>query len=186
MKKLIGTLVLLAALVSAGAALGSYPKPTTTLIVVPKSIGGVKLGMPEAKARAAWGSKRGQVEEEGSAGIRYGERFGAKGSAYISLSSDHRVEGVGVYGGSREPGVFDSLLKPSAAPALMKFRDAKGNGIGTKFAKLKRAYPKGELQGKPSDVVFFYNVTSKSALMFFEILGSNKKVTSFSLRQQFG
>ncbi len=180
MRKLVFAAGLLMALLPAASALGaSFPKPASNLIVVPKSIGGISLGMPEGKARAAWGKKRGscQTFSNGVSGCEYGDASSPAGFAYLEFRK-HKVSGVSIGAGYRK----DGSQKTSAAPVLMKLKDENGIGIGAKLSKVRRAYPKGTQSGKPSEPAFGYRLKAKGkSSMTFGIAGSNKKVFSVYL-----
>jgi len=171
---------LLVALLPAGSALGaSFPKPTSNLIVVPKSIGGVSLNVREGKARASWGKKRGSCQKfsNGVARCEYGDGSRPAGVAYLEFRK-HKVSAVSIVAGYRK----DGSQKSSAAPVLMKLKDKNGIGIGAKLSKVKRAYPKGTLVGKPSEPVFGYRVKGRGkSSMTFGIVGSSRKVFSVFL-----
>jgi len=181
MKRLALVLTLaIALLVPAAAALAvgySLPQTTSSKIVVPDTVAGIKLGMSEAKARAAWGSSRGSCTTSGTAaGIHtdcnYGDYLSAStGSAVLSLYK-HKV--TSVYINSARVGTGDPNFK--AAGVLAKMKTAEGFGIGAKYPAVKKAYPKGTLQGTPKDERFIYTIKGKGKTEFtFTFWGENQK-----------
>lgn len=185
MKRLALLFAFSALLLPANLALGAaLPKPTTNLVVVPKSIGGVRLGMPEAKARMAWGSKRGSYQDygNGSGRCEYGSPADGRGYAYIEFL-EHKVSKVMVSAGTRK----DGSLTTSAARSLMILKDKNGNGIGSKLAKLRSSYPKGKDVGKPADGSFEYTIKGRGkSSMSFGLVGSSKRVYSIFLTDGHG
>lgn len=170
----------LALLVPAAVALaaGSLPKPPNPTIVAPTSLAGVKVGQPEDKAKAAWGTGRGRCEGSASSGYcEYGESGGSKGYARIEFRN-------GKVSGSRIVAGIDAKKgqTTTAAAALLTMKTSSGIGIGSTYAKLKAAYPKAELIGKPSDEVFYYVLEGPGErIMAFTLLGKGKRVFEISI-----
>jgi hypothetical protein len=165
-KSLAFSLVLaLVALVPASLALAaSMPKPSNKTVVPPTSIAGIKLGMSEAKAKAAWGSGRGKCassEADGVIRCEYGSEKGRSGRAYFE-AFEGKVTTIGVYGGKNAKNEYLA----SAASALTQLKTVSGIGIGSPYSKLKSAYPKGEVLGKTSEPVFVYSIPGKVGTLF--------------------
>lgn len=119
------------------------PRPSNTAVVPPTSIAGISLGMPEAKAKTAWGAGRGRCASSETSGVircEYGSGKGASGRAYFE-AFEGKVSTVGVYGGKNE-------YLASAAGALTKIKTASGIRIRSPYSKFKSASPKGEVLGK--------------------------------------
>ncbi len=173
MKRTLLSLALFLALGQAAtAAAAPLPKPDTNLIVVPTSIGGISVDLPEGKAKAAW-ANRGKCSDSDFAGrCEYGSYEGGGGYAAIEFVK-HKVASVNLVAGRSAKG--EQLT--TAAAALANLRTSGGIGLGTKFSKLKSSYPRGERQGSTSDEVFFWTVKgSGKRAMTFALLGSSKKV----------
>lgn len=160
-------------------AAGSLPKAPNSTIVVPTSLGGVKIGQAEGKAKAAWGAGRGRCEKSagGYGYCEYGESGGSKGYARVEFRNG-RVGGASIGAGIDA----DNGQTVSAAAALMAFKTAGGIGLGSPFHKLKAAYPKGEMVGKPSEGSFNYVFESANGhFMSFTLLGENKRIYQIGL-----
>jgi len=145
---LVLTLVPVLLVLAAPAGAASLPKPADNLIKVPNTIAGVKIGMAEAKAKAAWGAGRGKCESSeltGNAICIYGEEHSLGGFARLDFESG-KVRHVSVFAGER-----NGKRLTTAAGALLKIKTKGGIGIGSKFADLKKACPKGEIQGRTSE-----------------------------------
>lgn len=178
MKRTLLCLILLLVFAPASLASGaSLPKPDTNLIVVPTSIGGIKVNTPEGRAKAAWGD-RGKCTDYGYSGrCEYGSSQTSSGYATIGFFK-HKVSSVNVVAGSNAKG--EQLT--TAALALSSLRTSGGAGLGTKFSKLKSSYPQGERRGSPSNGVFYWIVKGDGKkAMTFTLLGSSKKVFQITL-----
>lgn len=136
---LLGAILALALPASAGAAL---PKPSTTLIVPGKSIGGVALGATATKVKKAWGNtkdcefqciyeggKNGD-ESAANAGVLLEKPAGGSGAAKVSR--------IFLTVGQKRVG---KELKPDFNTPLAEFKTSKGIGIGSKVSEVQRAYP---------------------------------------------
>jgi hypothetical protein len=182
MKKTLLCLVLVPALLLfAAPALGasSLPKPKSLKAVVPTSLAGIKLGMSEAAAKAAWGERGTCATSTYSARSRceYGDTSGPTGSALIECA-DAKVIAVVIYSGRNAANV----LVPSATGVLGTIKTSDGLGIGSKFSAVKSAYPKGAVEagGETSN----YAIDGKGAAEFvFGVLAASKKVYSVALRE---
>jgi hypothetical protein len=176
---LLLTLALAFLLPAAVALAASLPQPPNPTIAVPTSLAGVKIGQPEGKAKAAWGAGRGKCEKSsgGFGFCEYGESGGSRGYARIEF------RGSKVGGASIGAGIDDeSGQTVTAAAALMTFKTAGGIGLGSTYGKLKAAYPKGELIGKPSEGSFNYVFeTANGHFMSFALLGESKRIYQIGL-----
>ncbi|MGV1048968.1 MAG: hypothetical protein ACOYD4_10650 [Solirubrobacterales bacterium] len=182
MKRLVLLAPVLVVLVPASAALalgGSMPKPPDSTVVVPTSIAGVKLGMSEGKARAAWGSSRGSCvtsETSGATRCEYGGETGNSGWAYIDFH-DGKVTAVLLAAGKNASNHYLT----TAAGALTKIKTAAGIGIGSKFSKLKKQFPKGEVNGPAGEPIFTYLIAAKKGGSF-NVGVSGGKIYAFALQ----
>jgi hypothetical protein len=186
MKRILVLLVLaLALLVPASLALGasSLPKPKSSKLVVPTSLAGIKTGMSEAAAKAAWG-ERGTCETSSSSGrsrCEYGDTSGSTGSAYIECA-DGKVLNAVVYSGRNAANV----LTASATGILGTMKTSDGIGLGSKFSSVKSAYPKGQVEDVSKETIN-YAIKGKGASKFvFGILKPSKKVYSFAVVEEPG
>jgi len=174
---LVPTLVL-ALLVFVPAALAGLPKPADPAVVVPTSLAGMKLGMPEGKALKAWGgASRAKCSVTGETKRCFFEVAGPKGHALVEFRN-HKVSTAAVYGGRGDEG---SLLTTAAKP-IMEMKGKNGVGIGSTFAKVKAAYPKGEQAGEPGDFSFSWAIAGKGSRSFsFELAGDSQRVIAMIL-----
>jgi hypothetical protein len=184
MKRKVMFPLLLALLIpSTAVADAGLPKPSSSDVVVPISIAGIKLGMGEAEARAAWGKGRGECKGSSShTGCEYGVFDNAAGSADLEFSA-HKVTAIAIFGGENRAG--DQLAV--AGPPLAGIKTADGLGIGSKLGKLRRAYPNGRLFGSPRDERFSYVIEGRGSVRFtFALLGASERVYSLVLADTSG
>jgi hypothetical protein len=162
MKKTALCLVLAAAvagLFAATALASSLPqfKDPTIKVKGKPSIGGVTIGMPEAKAIAAWGAGRGKCEKSattGNAACEYGSLEGPSGYAVISFVNG-KANAAQIFAGKSSGTGCD----PSKIPgAFRKVKTAEGIGLGAKLAELEKAYPDGAPTSGPSPEQFSVGV----------------------------
>lgn len=166
----------LALLVPAAVAYGALPKPADPKVVVPTSIAGMELGMSEGKAKAAWGAGRAKCSETR---CYWGVVGSTQGYAYIEFF-EHKVLGIAVYAGRGDEG---ALLTTAAKP-IMDMKAKSGVGIGSKFAKVKAAYPKGTQSGEPGDSTFYWTINGRKGATFSFIFdGASKKVVTLDLHK---
>jgi hypothetical protein len=184
MKRILAFFVLVSALlVPASLALGasSLPKPTSSKLVVPTSLAGVKTGMSEAAAKAAWG-ERGTCATSSYSGrsrCEYGDTSGSTGSAYIECA-DGKVVNAVVYSGRNAA----NILTASASGILGKMKTSDGLGLGSKFSTLKSAYPKGQIE-EATDESFNFTIKGRGRSKFvFGILSPSKRVYSFAVVEE--
>jgi hypothetical protein len=181
MKRTLSCLVLVSALlIPASLAFGasSLPKPASLKLVVPTSLAGIKLGMSEAAAKAAWGN-RGTCATSSYSGrsrCEYGDTTGSTGSALIECA-DGKVLTAVVYSGRNAA----NELSASATGVLGKIKTSDGIGLGSTIAAVKAAYPKGKIQD-PSSESFNWSIKDKGSKEFvFGLLKATKKVYSFAI-----
>lgn len=184
MKRILMFLVLVSALlIPASPALGasSLPKPKSSKLVVPTSLAGIKTGMPEAAAKAAWG-ERGTCETSSYSGrsrCEYGDTSGPTGSALIECSDGKVITAI-VYSGRNAANV----LMPSATGILGTMKTSDGIGLGSKFSTLKSAYPKGQIEEVTRES-FRFSIKGKGTEKFvFGMLKPSKKVYSFAVVEE--
>lgn len=182
MKRSVLVLTLAIALIvpTAVALAASFPQAQNPTISVPSSLGGVKIGQAEGKAKAAWGAGRGKCKKSATQGFsycEYGVSGGGNGSARIEFRNG-KVGGASITAGI-DPADGQTV---TAAGALLAFKTAGGIGIGSKFSKLKAAYPKGKMYGKPSEASFSYVFeTADGHFMSFSVLGESKRIYQIGL-----
>jgi hypothetical protein len=174
---LFSTLVL-ALLVPASSALAGLPKPTDPALVVPTSLAGLKVGMPEAKALSAWGgASRAKCSELGEIKRCFFGFSGPNGNGLVEFRN-HKLSTAGVYAGRGD----ESKLLTTAAKSIMEMKGKNGVGIGSTFAKLKAAYPKGTQAGEPGDFSFTWAIAGKRQSSFsFELAGDSQRVVAMVL-----
>lgn len=179
-RTLLGLTAALALLIPASLALAaSFPQASNPTIAVPTSLGGVKIGQAEGRAKGAWGAGRGGCKKvsSGYGYCEYGESGGSKGYARIEFRGG-KVGGASISAGIDR----DDGQTATAGAALMAFRTAGGIGLGSPFHKLKAAYPKGEMVGKPSEGSFNYVFESANGhFMSFTLLGESKRIYQIGL-----
>lgn len=168
-------------LLAAGASTAnaaSLPKPADPTVVIPTSIGGISLNMPEAKARKAWGKGRGECTKTSvSASCEYGVRETSSGWASIGFVNG-KVRSIYVYGGE-----VGGKERATAAVPLLKIETNSGVGIGSTYAALKKAAPNGRVEGGVGSDLFRYSVAGKgSQRMGFVLVGG--KVWSFGMEAE--
>jgi hypothetical protein len=178
-RSLLALVLVLVLLVPASLALAGLPKPTDPEVVVPTTLGGIKLAMAEAKAKAAWGTSRAKCESVGGANTRcyYGVGQTPSGYGYFELR-DHKVSAAVVYSGSDAGGE----PVPTAAKSIMEMKTKGGIGIGSKLSAVKAAYPKGELAGSTSEERFSWGVKGKGkSAFYFTFEGDSKRVITMAV-----
>ncbi len=157
-RALVPSLALALLLVPASGASAGVPTADDPSVVVPTSIGGVKLGMPEGKALAAWGGAgRAKCTVIGTTKrCTFGDTDSPQGSGTIEFHS-HQVSAISLDSGHKKTG--EQI--PSAAKSILAIKGKNGVGIGSTYAKVKAAYPKADLIGTPSSSIFYLNVDGR-------------------------
>jgi len=166
------------ALLALGAVLGLAPAADAALptfkdktIVVGKSIAGVKLGAGRASGKAAWGKANGDCSDPFVCEFRVkGAVSGDKGEGLFSLKSGKitRIQ-ITTPLASGEGHAFKA---PFTTP-----KTAKGIGIGSTEAKLKKAYPKATSPSTGSFVIKSPGRVETS----FKVDQSSKRVFSVTI-----
>jgi hypothetical protein len=112
-------------------------KPVTQLIVLNKSIGGVKLGQSAKKAKAAWGSSAACGPT--SAGVQYCQWKGKdpEGTATYTLQNG-KVVNVSITCGFKDG-------KDFIGPPLNNLKSKKKIHLGSTSKKVMDAYPGGQV-----------------------------------------
>src|SRR3954454_18209080 len=154
---------LLLVLFSVSSAIAAVPKTADPKVVVPTSLAGVKLGMPEGKALAAWGgAKRADCDVIGEVKrCFFGVANGPQGYGLIELHA-HKVSAASV------DAARDKNGQPlaTAAKSILAIKGKNGVGIGSTYAKAKAAYPKAQLIGTPTSSLFYLDVKGKQKSSF--------------------
>jgi len=179
MKRTLLSLVLVTALlVPASLAFAvALPKPTDSTLKPPDSIAGVKLGMTEAKVKAAWGAGGECNSSTEIARCSYGDFEGSSGYAFVDFSGG-KASSIAIYGGKNSAGDY----APKATGSIAKMKTSGGIGIGSTFAALKKAFPKGKVEGSTSASAYNFSIAGKSGSKFsFGILGDSKKVYAVAM-----
>lgn len=141
----LALVTLSSALCLAPTANAAHPKFKDKAIVVGKSIAGVKLGSSAAKAKAAWGASNADCDATICLFRVKGAVSGDRGEGIFTLDAGKKVSGVTITAPLAAKSGHD-LTAPFTSP-----KTAKGIGIGSTQAELKRAYPKAT---SPSDGYF--------------------------------
>lgn len=168
----------LALLVPASLAFAGLPKPEDPSVNPPTTLAGLKLGMPEGKALGAWGgASRAKCSALGEIKRCFFGLSGPKGNAIVEFRN-HKLSTVAVYAGR---GHENKLLTTAAKP-IMEMRTKSGVGIGSPFAKVKAAYPKGKQAGEPGDFSFSWAIAGKGQSSFsFELAGDSQRLIAMVL-----
>jgi hypothetical protein len=143
----LGAILALALPATAGAAL---PKPSTTLIVPGKSIGGVALGATATKVKKAWGNTKDCefqcIYEGGKHGDESATNAGVLLEEPASKKGPAKVWRIFLTVGQKKVG---NELKPDFDTPLAEFKTSKGIGIGSKVSEVQRAYPSAKKAAGP-------------------------------------
>jgi hypothetical protein len=143
---LLGAILAFALPATAGAAL---PKPSTTLIVPGKSIGGVALGATAGTVKKAWGNTKDCEFQCVYEGGKNGDETAANGGVLLeepaSKKGPAKVWRVFLTVGQKKVG---DELKPDFNTPLDEFTTSKGIGIGSKISEVQKAYPSAKKFGE--------------------------------------
>lgn len=151
----LGAILALALPATAGAAL---PKPSTTLIVPGKSIGGVALGATASKVKKAWGNTKDCEFQCVYEGGKHGDETATSANVLLeepaSGSGPAKTWRIFLTVGQKKVG---DELKPDLNTPLSEFKTSKGIGIGSTMGEVQKAYPSAKKLSGPS----FANFTLK-------------------------
>lgn len=171
---LLGAVLALALPAAAGAAL---PKPSTTLIVPGKSIGGVALGATASSVKKAWGNTKGCELQCVYEGDKHGDETAASGSVLLeepaSGSGPAKVARVFLTVGQKKVG---DELKPDLNTPLSKFKTSKGIGIGSTIGEVQRAYASAKKSSSPGFTEFTLKGKKEIETQF--VFSNSTKMTS--------
>ncbi len=129
------------ALALPASAHAALPKPSTTLIVPGKSIGGVALGTNAQAVQKAWGKTRECVEACIYEGAKNGDETPTDASVLLEKPAGGGALTVGrifIKAGEKRVG---TELEPDFDTPLSEFKTSKGIGIGSSVGEVQRAYP---------------------------------------------
>ena len=160
--------IALVALALPAAGQAALPKAKNTRIVVPKSIGGIELGLKFNKAKKKWGSGdcSGNPDDFGS--CSYTSNDIAEGSASFS-SVKGKVATVAINAGLNPKNEY------VISGPLAKLETKEGIGLRDKVSKFKRAYPKAKKLGAG------YTVNGKGKSYMYVTAIDGKRINGFTL-----
>ncbi len=137
--------VVLALALAAGAQ-AALPKPKTTLIVPGRSIAGLEVGKPEAAVAKAWGPggcTSGTCAYEGKKGT---------GEGAVAYLEERQGTAPKIWMVFISANVADAA-KPNFEGPVSKYRTAKGIGLGSSLAEVRRAYKAAKKTGPTTYVL---------------------------------
>lgn len=155
-------------LVLPAAGQAALPKTKDTRIVVPKSIGGIKLGLKFSKAAKKWGSGNCSGDPDDFGSCSYTSDDIAEGSAAFS-SVKGKVATVSINAGLNPKNQY------VISGPLAKFDTKEGIGLRDKVSKFKRAYPKAKKLGAG------FTVKGKGKSYMYVTAIDGKRINSFTL-----
>ena len=166
----IGVLVAIGLALPA-SGLADLPNPKDPTIQVPKSIGGIEMGMNYKKAQKQWGVDGDCTFDQGVVGscsYTKGSDY-EKGAGSIQVSGG-KVTGVSIGAGRNSKG------KLLAGGPIGKFQTPEGIGLADPASKVKQAYKKAEALETGG-----YEVPGKGkSLMIFNV-DEHDKISSINL-----
>ncbi len=144
------------------------PKTKDTRIVIPKSIGGIKLGLKFSKAAKKWGSGECSGDPADFGSCSYTSKDITEGTAAFS-SVQGKVATVAINAG------LNPKNKYVINGPLSKFETKEGIGLRDKVSKFKRAYPKAKKLGAG------YSVNGKGKSYMYVTAIDGKRINAFTL-----
>jgi len=159
-RAVLGLLLVAALCLPAAASASKFPHPDSTLIKVPKSIGGVKLGGSLKAAAKVWGVR----DQCGSYVCSMGAFYGQSGTAEIAAAQvgPKVVDTVDIRAAADRKG----LKRPLFVKALGKFETKEGIGLGSRVSALKKAYPQAHKHGEAPYTHFVVKGKGKTRMTF--------------------
>jgi hypothetical protein len=171
---ILTVLTVLAVLALPAVAAAGLPKTTDTLIVPAHSLGGVTLGSNAKQVMAAWG-KTANCETQC---VYDGKNSGELGSVLLQTSNEgatFQVENVYITVAEITKG---SKTEPDFETPLTRFKTAKGIGLGSTKAELKRAYPAAKREGVPiGGILTFILAGPKESRTTFTVGATGQVIT---------
>jgi len=146
----------------------ALPKTKNAKIVVPRSIGGIKLGLKFNKAAKKWGSGECSGDPGDFGSCSYTSKDIAEGSAAFS-SVNGKVATVSINAGLNPKNQY------VISGPLAKFETKDGIGLRDKISKFKRAYPKAKKLGAG------YSVSGKGKSYMYVTAIDGKRINAFTL-----
>jgi hypothetical protein len=157
------------------AADAALPKPSTTLIVPGKSIGGVALGANAKSVQKAWGKTKECVEACIYEGGKNGDETATRAEVLLeepAAGGPSKVGRIFIEAGIKRVGT--ELVRDPDTP-LVEFKTSKGIGIGSSIGEVQRAYPSAKKLAQPGITTFTLKGKGQIETMFAAV---GTKVTS--------
>jgi hypothetical protein len=136
------------------AAHASLPKPTSTLIVPGKSIGGVALGGDAKSVQKAWGKTKECVQACIYEAGKNGDETPTNAGALLekpAAGGPNKVWRIYLATGEKRVG---NEIEPDLDTPLVEFKTSKGIGIGSSIGEVQRAYPSAKKRAQPGVTTF--------------------------------
>jgi hypothetical protein len=160
------------------AAHAALPKPSSTLIVPGKSIGGVALGANAKSVQKAWGKTRECVEACIYEGGKNGDETPTSAEVLLEKPAGggtHKVWRISLDAGIERVG---TELQRDLDTPLVEFKTSKGIGIGSSIGEVQRAYPAAKKLAQPGIATFTLEGKGQIETVFVAV---GTKVTSILL-----
>lgn len=154
------------------AAQAALPKPTDTLIVPGKSLGGVTLGSSPTKVMKAWGNVSGCE----SLCFYPGKNTGEEGGAELQTSDEGTTYKV-----SRVFITVAQSPKPNFNTPLTRFQTAQGIGLGSTFKELQKAY-----HSLRKETVGYYTLSGPSGALTTFVVSPEGHIVSIQIASHKG
>jgi hypothetical protein len=153
----------------------ALPKPSSTLIVPGKSIGGLALGANAKSVQKAWGKTDECVEACIYEGGKNGDETATSAEAILeepAAGGPFKVWRIAISAGIKRVGT--ELVRDLDTP-LVEFKTSKGIGIGSSLGEVQRAYPSAKKLAQPGITTFTLKGKGQIETVFIAV---GTKVTS--------